>query len=244
MSNSSTEFMTNSYGERCNDFYNGPLFMYNGTVVDETADFYYMVTNDTTTATTDSITAFKNLFNANGTMKDLLAINNLIGVGKLTSFTLSPSTGFKEYSDLYSESLSTPLNVTITPATMTSPNSISITITSGTAYQGSVYIGVDLTGSSITPTQDALMSCKLSSTSNISLSNCNRVIVPPASLDKTVTIPLTVDGLKNTTSYRVFTMPTNRFPYRPLPLATVTLTSVTNTGVNGTINFTNNNPIV
>lgn len=182
MSNSSTEFMTNSYGERCNDFYNGPLFMYNGTVFDEKTDFYYMVTNDTTTATTDSIGKFKDLFNADGTIKNanLVAINTLIG-GKLDTFTLSPSTGtFKEYSDLYDES-STPLDVTITSVTMTSPNSISIIITSGTGYQGSVYIGVDLTGSSITPTQDALMNCKLSSTSNISLSNCNRVIVPVSS---------------------------------------------------------------
>lgn len=127
MSNSSTEFMTNSYGERCNDFYNGPLFMYNGTVVKETTDFYYMVTNDTTTATTNSIAAFKTLFDTNGMIKEANrgAINTLIGVNKLISFTLDPFSGtFKEYSDLYSES-STPLEVTITPvASMLSPNSI------------------------------------------------------------------------------------------------------------------------
>jgi hypothetical protein len=181
MVNSSKEFITNSYGERCIQYYENPLFKYNGTVLNEYTDFYYLVTNDTTIATIDSISNFTNLFDSNsGVPKDLPTIQGKVTSGAgLVSFTMTPpsSDTILQYTDLYNESPAA-AGVTITVGSISSPNTntIPITITSTAAYKGgSVYIGIDMTNSSSTPTPDGLMNCKLNSTYN--LSNCNRVVL-------------------------------------------------------------------
>ena len=100
MSDSSSEFITNTYGERCNSFYSGALFVYNGTVIDNKRDIYYMVTNDTSDATNESKIVFKAMFN--DTTAELTTLNalNVKLITTLTSFKLDKRATQTEYTDL------------------------------------------------------------------------------------------------------------------------------------------------
>lgn len=160
-------FITNSNGERCSLYHNSPLYLYLG-VLDGYNEIYYLVTNDTSSATNASIINFKALFDSTtGSFLSLSALNGMITSGAgLLSFVLDLPAVQTQYNSLYNENL--PVGWTAS-ASMTSPNTISISFPS-TVYSGSVFLGVDFASTPTLPTTEQLTNCR-------SLPYCRKFVV-------------------------------------------------------------------
>ena len=228
----STAFISNSYGERCLPM--AALYKYNGTQNSELFDIYYLVTNDTSSATTAAKANFTGLFTAGGlglTSTSISTVNGKLPSGSiLDSFTLTSTTP-TAYSTIIGDStLATP-----TGTTMTDPNTIPIQFPAS-AFVGSVYMGIYVTNSSNSaPSPENVTNCKLGSGS-VSLQYCQRIMLNNNQNPQTVSI--VVDGVNSSSTYKVYLTPANRFPYRPYLFSSVTSLSFPSTAT-GSITFAN-----
>lgn len=167
----STAFISNSYGERCLPM--AALYKYNGTQNSELFDIYYLVTNDTSSATTAAKANFTGLFSGNELgLTSLNTVNGKLPSGIiLDSFTLNSTTP-TAYSTIIGDSTFVPP----TGSAMTDPNTIPI-VFPASAFVGSVYMGIYVTNSSNSaPSPENVTNCKLGSGS-VSLQYCQRIML-------------------------------------------------------------------